>query len=199
MTELATAADIGVLILSGGASLRMHGQDKGLALFKSKPLVEHVLERVQAQVPTVRISANRNLEQYTAFGVPVITDATPGPQGPLVGIYRGLETNVHTWMATVPCDTPFIRLDYIEHLCRAQQSSQSLSVVARHAQQIEPLFLLLHHSGLAALKRFDPYREQSVRAWLATLSVAYADFPDDDFTFLNLNTPEQLRAAEQLP
>lgn len=199
MTDLVTATDIGALILAGGASLRMHGHDKGLVLLKKKPLVAQILERLQPQVHTVRISANRNLEQYAAFGVPVITDATPGPQGPLVGIYRGLETNPHAWMATVPCDAPFIRSDYIEHLCRAQQRSQSRYVVARHAMQIEPLFLLLHSSALDTLKRFDPYREQSVRAWLATLTVAYADFPDDDLTFQNLNTPEQLLAAEQLP
>jgi molybdenum cofactor guanylyltransferase len=63
------------LILAGGQGSRMGGVDKGLQLLRGRPLVEHAIERLQAQVGSLAISANRNLEVYRGYGFPVWPDA----------------------------------------------------------------------------------------------------------------------------
>ncbi|NIQ08696.1 MAG: NTP transferase domain-containing protein, partial [Gammaproteobacteria bacterium] len=41
-----TANSVTGIILAGGRARRMQGQDKGLALFHNRPLIEHVIIRL---------------------------------------------------------------------------------------------------------------------------------------------------------
>lgn len=68
------AAFTGV-ILAGGQGSRMGGQDKGLLMMQSKPLYQHVLQRLRPQVDIVLISANRNIDRYQLSGYQVVTDS----------------------------------------------------------------------------------------------------------------------------
>ncbi len=56
------------VVLAGGKASRMGGQDKGLVTLHGKPLWQHVADRLQPQVSTVAISANRNIPVYQASG-----------------------------------------------------------------------------------------------------------------------------------
>ncbi|HRG17120.1 MAG TPA: NTP transferase domain-containing protein, partial [Pseudomonadota bacterium] len=58
-------------ILAGGRGLRMGGVDKGLVEHSGRALVAHMIERLQPQVGSIVISANRNVDRYSAFGHPV--------------------------------------------------------------------------------------------------------------------------------
>ena len=54
------------LIYAGGRATRMGGVDKGLELFRGRPLIEAVIDRLKPQCASIVISANRNLERYAA-------------------------------------------------------------------------------------------------------------------------------------
>ena len=56
------------IVLAGGQGSRMGGVDKGLQVFRGKPMVAHVIERLAPQVDEVIINANRNVEAYGGFG-----------------------------------------------------------------------------------------------------------------------------------
>lgn len=66
---------ITAVILSGGAGQRFGGLDKGLELYKGRPLIEHAIERLSDQVDNIVLCVNRNQEQYQAYGYPLIYDA----------------------------------------------------------------------------------------------------------------------------
>ena len=70
------------LILAGGRGTRMGTVDKGLQTLHGEPLVQHVLHRLAPQVGPLLINANQHLDEYRQFGVPVISDALPGHEGP---------------------------------------------------------------------------------------------------------------------
>lgn len=53
--------DITGLVLAGGRGTRMGGADKGLQLHRGQPLALHALRRLQPQVSSTMLSANRNL------------------------------------------------------------------------------------------------------------------------------------------
>jgi molybdopterin-guanine dinucleotide biosynthesis protein A len=70
------------VVLAGGQGSRMGGVDKGLQPFRGKPMVQHVVERLQGQVDELLINANRNAEAYARFGFRVIADEIEGVRGP---------------------------------------------------------------------------------------------------------------------
>ena len=67
--------DITGVVLAGGRATRWGGRDKGLIEVAGRPMIAHVLDAFAPQVESLVISANRNLAEYRAFGVPVVTDA----------------------------------------------------------------------------------------------------------------------------
>ena len=50
------------IVLAGGKGRRMGGVDKGLVSFLGKPLVAHVIERLNPQVDEIFINPNREIE-----------------------------------------------------------------------------------------------------------------------------------------
>ena len=52
--------DMTGLVLAGGRGSRMGGVDKGLQTFHGVPLALHALQRLQPQVKTCMLNANRS-------------------------------------------------------------------------------------------------------------------------------------------
>src|SRR5829696_9743220 len=94
------------LILAGGRGERMGGADKGWSIYNGRPLIVSVVERFAPQVGPLLISANRNIDRYSALGT-VVEDAsdlnTEAFAGPLVGIVSGLRRTRTEWAAIVAC------------------------------------------------------------------------------------------------
>ena len=100
------------LIYAGGRATRMGGVDKGLELFRGRPLIEAVIDRLKPQCASIVISANRNLERYAAWGYPVVRDLDDAFAGPLAALAAaGAQSVVMTeWVLTAPCDAPALSL-----------------------------------------------------------------------------------------
>jgi molybdenum cofactor guanylyltransferase len=182
------------LALCGGRGSRMGGADKGLLQFGGQTLVSRVIERLRPQVGPLLISANRNLEAYRAFDLPVLTDADeavhlePFP-GPLAGLLAGLRGARTPWLAAVPCDAPLLPLDLVRRLAAAVGTAPA--AMASVGGRAEPLFCLLRVALAADLAAALARGERSAVAWLrgaGAVPVAFAD-PDE---FANLNTPQEL-------
>ena len=90
------------VVLAGGRGSRMGGIDKGLQGHLGIPLALHAVQRLSPQVGAVMVSANRHLETYASFGVPVWPDAMADHPGPLAGFLVGLEHCNTPYLVTVP-------------------------------------------------------------------------------------------------
>lgn len=185
------------LILAGGLGTRMGGVDKGLQALNGEPMVSRILHRLQPQVGTLMINANRHLDDYRAFGVPVITDCIGGQAGPLAGLHAGLAACNTDWLLTVPCDAPCFPQDLVERLSAGAADANAEAAIAITGsgaeQQRHPVFCLLRQSTLPALDRWLTNGGRKVDAWLATLRCASVHF-DDAAAFVNLNTRAELDA-----
>ena len=62
------------VILAGGRGVRVGGEDKGLLVFNDQPIVKRVFQSLNQQVHMIVVSANRHVEEYQSFGVPVVKD-----------------------------------------------------------------------------------------------------------------------------
>jgi molybdopterin-guanine dinucleotide biosynthesis protein A len=186
------------LILAGGRGSRMGGVDKGLQPFRGKRLVDHVFERLAPQVGGVIINANQNQEEYKSFGVRVVSDAIGGFAGPLAGLHAGLSVSKRPFLASVPCDSPFLPTDLVERLhARLDQIGAELAV-AKTGEQPHPVFSLMRRSVFDHLGDFLKNGGRKIDAWYATLNVVEVAFDDEAEAFSNINTREELNGWESV-
>lgn len=186
---------VSAVVLCGGAGRRFDGRDKPLENLAGKPLVAHVLDRLEGQASSVVISANRNLNQYRLYGHPVIEDQA-ADRGPLCGIQTAACKADHDWLFVCPGDAPFLPADLIERL-RSGFVAGSDVAVPHDGERTQHLFMLLERS---TVERIEPYLAEggrSVRGWLNTLRVVEVPV-SDPAAFTNVNTAEELARAERL-
>ena len=190
------------LVLAGGRGSRMGGIDKGLQPLGGRPLVQWALERLREQVGPVAINANRHLEQYAAFGVPVWPDAASDYPGPLAGMLAGLTQSTTDWLLTVPCDTPLFPHDLAARLlAEAERSKVRVAMPITEEEPGRPLpqpvFCLLHRSLRAALEAALAAGERKIDRFTRAQGQVQVPF-DDAAAFFNANTPEELEQLEHL-
>jgi molybdopterin-guanine dinucleotide biosynthesis protein A len=174
----------------------MGGVDKGLQLFRGRPMIEWAIARLAPQVAAVLINANQNLPRYQALGLPVVRDAVSGFAGPLAGLHRAMQEAATPLVATVPCDSPFLPLDLVARLSEALHAEQSQVAVAKTGTRAHPVFCLTRRDLLPHLEQFLNAGGRKIDAWYGALRVAEAAFDDEAEAFSNFNTLEELRAAE---
>ena len=192
----ARLADVTGIVLAGGQGRRMGGVDKGLVDLAGKPMVAHVLERFAPQVAEVLINANQNLDRYGDFGYPVVSDTVGGYAGPLAGLHAGLSSATREFAATVPCDSPFLPGDLVARLRAALVAAAGQLAVARTFDQPHPVFCVVRRDVLPHLESFLAGGGRKIDAWYATLRVAEVAFDDEADAFRNINTADELTAAE---
>jgi len=193
------------VILAGGASRRMGGGDKSLALLCGRSLAAHVVGRLTPQIGRLALNANGDPARFAGLGLPIVADAGPELAGPLAGFLAGM-----TWAAgdaatraivTTPADTPFIPRDLVARL-RVAVPDDGTIAVARSRGALHPVVALLPlalREDLAAwLGRTS---DRAVRTWLARHRWVAVDFADDAAgadPFFNVNTPEDLSLAAEI-
>lgn len=173
------------VILAGGKATRMNGQDKGLVTFKNQPLIWHVKQRIEPQVDTVLINANRHLDVYAQFGR-VISDTEPDFQGPLAGMLSGLIHSQTDWVVIVPCDTPFIPLDLVARL-QEKVPDNGISFACDGTRE-HPTHALLAKSVMPALTDYLAAGQRKIRPFFESLNAVSVDFSDCASCFENINT-----------
>lgn len=183
------------IILAGGRASRMAGRDKALLSLAGQPLLAHVLARLRPQVDDIVISYNRDPADLAGFDCAIVQDATQDHAGPLAGIATALPRCRDELVCVVPCDAPFLPEDLVAHLAAALQTGKSLAV-AHDGQRLQPLFLLMQRRLLGSLQAALARGEHQVRAWCLNEDAAQVEFADA-FAFSNVNTPEDLQAAEK--
>lgn len=187
---------ITAVILAGGRGSRLDGQDKGLVEFKNKALIAHVLERVEPQVGSVLINANRNHEVYENYGFPVINDEMSNFQGPLAGFITAMKEAKTDYILTLPCDGPTPPLDLASRmLADLNDSTTDLAntiAVAHDGERMQPVHALIPVSLMDSLKAFLENGDRKIDLWYAKHDVVLVDFSDSPDAFFNINKKEQL-------
>jgi molybdenum cofactor guanylyltransferase len=184
------------VILAGGRAQRMGGMDKGLILLNGKPMIEHVIAALHAEVDKLLINANRNLEQYAAFGYPVIPDIMDGYLGPLAGIASGMQTAGTRYIVTAPCDTPLISGNLVQRLYQTLSHEGADISVAHDGERMHPVFALIRRDLLPDLLDFLKAGERKIDRWYARHRLAVAYFREQPEAFRNVNNPEERAELE---
>ncbi|MDB5359600.1 MAG: putative molybdopterin-guanine dinucleotide biosynthesis protein [Rhodospirillales bacterium] len=190
------------VVLAGGLARRMGGGDKPLMDLAGRPLLSHILDRLEPQVSLLALNANDDPARYRPFGLPILPDSLAGRPGPLAGILAALDWAAGrdaTHVLTVPGDTPFLPPDLVLRLSAATVAGAPAAIAAsggrRHptvgfwpVAAREPLRAAIRDEGL-----------RRVEHWVGRLGAVAVDFGIEPFDpFFNLNTPDDLTAAERI-
>ena len=184
------------VILAGGQGRRMGGVEKGLVEFLGKPLVSHIIQRLSPQVGEILISANREIDTYSALGYPVISDAIEGFAGPLAGLHKGMMEARHPYVMTVPCDTPLISMSLAGRLMQGMTKCDADVAVAKTGTQPHPVFCLCRRTLLPHLEDYLQRGRRKFEDWYSSLETVEVLFNDQPQAFININTREELLCLE---
>ena len=187
------------VILAGGRGRRMGEIDKGLVLLNDRPLIEYVIEAITRQNANILISANQNMERYSEYGYPVVSDRISGVQGPLAGMAAAMKVATTPYILTLPCDAPFVHPGYQDAMWGGLQGQQTDLAVAYDGRRLQPVHALLPVSLRSELEVFLSGPVRRVDTWYSAHAMGLVDFSDRPEMFHNLNTPEELEqyASEQ--
>lgn len=188
------------LILAGGKAERMGGVNKGAQTLFNKPLVEHVIDKLQPQVKTLFISANQYVEFYEKYGFSIIADERPDFSGPLAGLEAAMKNAIeYDWICCTPVDTPFIPSDLVIKLLSHATNKNANCAMVVHDQIKEPLLCLVHTKLLESLSNFLNEGHHSVGQWLQKENALEVDFKTDKSAFININFKYQLHSLNGAP
>ena len=101
------------VILAGGESKRM-GTNKSLIKLNTKPLIEHVYDRLIEQVSHISINTNQPIKIFPKNIQ--FNDRILNKTGPLAGIQAGLFHAKKNWVQFCPNDCPFLPINLVEKL-----------------------------------------------------------------------------------
>ena len=117
------------IVLSGGMSRRM-GQDKGSMIIQEKPMILHILERLNYKINDAVIVLNDaqriadyqsllnqycegDIESNFDYSLEFVEDEIK-EKGPISGIMTGLKNIKTDYALVLPCDSPFISEENID-------------------------------------------------------------------------------------
>lgn len=203
------------VILAGGLATRMGGGDKGLLQIGDQSLLTRVRDRLAPQVSGLALNANGDAARFADLGLPVVADSIEGFAGPLAGVLAGLDWAAEQGaeaIVTAAADTPFFPTNLVAQLVAASDGQKHPLVLATTPRTGEEL----KSGGRSKINRHPTFglwpvalREdlraalndglRKVVLWTDQHGGREALFEAQPFDpFFNVNTPEDLKRAEEL-
>lgn len=177
------------------------GQNKAFVPLAGAPLIEWVLATVRQVTDDILLITN-DAAAYAALGLPAIPDAQSGI-GPLMGLYSGLGAVRNDLALLVACDMPFLSIDLLRHLIRLAPGFDV--VIPQTEDGLHPLHALYRRStclpAISAAISKGQRRMISFHTQVRVRTVPedeLAVFDPTGFALMNVNTPDELAAAEHI-
>jgi molybdopterin-guanine dinucleotide biosynthesis protein A len=144
----------------------------------------------------VIINANRNIEHYQQFGLPVISDLTDSSDGPLAGILTAMNHTDAAILVTLPCDSPFVNAGHLQKLLQVRAEHDADAAVAFDGERLHPVFLALKTTLRVSLAAYLASGQRKIDNWLRQHAMVQADFRNEPELFINVNTLAELSDLE---
>jgi molybdopterin-guanine dinucleotide biosynthesis protein A len=176
-----------LVILAGGQSTRM-GTDKATVELEGQRLIDILIGRFADKAGRILLSAR---EDYHT-GLEFISDDPDAPGGPVGGIFSvAARLRDIGGFVTVPVDAPYAPADLIERL-----AASGGCAVAGHGERIHPTFAYWRCDAVNRVRdSHEPVERAPSLQWLARQCGAATVRWPDPAPFVNINRPEDLRAA----
>lgn len=197
------------IILAGGSSQRLKAE-KGLINLAGKPLILHVIERIEDLVDEIIVCVKTDTQlslysQVLPKKSKLVSDIQGFPEGPLTGTLTGLMNAKGKYSLILPCDTPFISKKVASLLFDVAVGVDA-AIPRWPNGYIEPLqTVYMTKPALEAARRAINDNNLKMQSMISLLkrvryisTIVIREIDPKMLTFLNINTPLELRRAESL-
>ena len=193
---------ISIILQAGGKSSRM-GKDKATIPFLGIPLIYRLRDRFDGFGTELLVITN-DIRGYTKLGVPLFEDVIP-ERGALGGLYTALSIASQPLIGLIAADMPFANPNLIKHQIQIIQESGFDAVIPATDQGIEPFHSVYRvETCLPLVKKAIEKDLWKMISWHDSARIKILnpelirEITGSDHTFLNLNTPEEFQAAEEI-
>ena len=193
---------ISIILQAGGKSSRM-GKDKALLPFLGVPLIYRLRDRFNDLGVEMVVISNNNLG-YEKLAVPLRSDLIPG-RGALGGLYTALAISTQPLVGLIAADMPFANPDLLKYQIQLIEGGVYDAVIPSTENGIEPFHAVYRvESCLPLVKGALEKDRWKMNSWhkQARIKVLDAEIPPQitgsQNTFINVNTPEDFQAAEDI-
>lgn len=191
---------VAAVLLAGGRGQRMGEGDKPLRILGGRTLLDHAIGRIGPQVRAMVLNANGDAARFAGYGLEVVADPLPDFPGPLVGVLAGMRwaaARGYADIVSVPTDTPFLPDDLVARLLAERAAAGVALACAASGGWTHPVIGLWPVALADALEAALRTGMRKIDRWTAEHGVVAVDFAVAPFDpFFNVNTPEELAAAE---
>ncbi len=190
------------IILAGGQSRRL-GRDKRFLSLAGRPLIAHVIERLQPLVSEIIIAAP-DPESFSGWNVHIVPDLYPD-RGVLAGLHAGLTAARGRWAFIIAADLPLLNPALLHAMAAQAHRSPADAIVPRWQGALEPLHALYRPQSCAPAAEAALHREERrIIAFYPDIQVEI--FPESEVarrdpaghSFFNVNTPEEWEKLQAL-
>lgn len=191
------------VILAGGLSRRMKGDNKFFKKINGEDIIEYVKNNALKQVSKLIINANIESSKFKKFKLDVVKDSIKGFKGPLAGILSAMdygEKKKFNWLATFPCDAPFFPFDLVNKLLKKAKQKKCKIVIGKSNKRIHPVFgiwkISLKKSLSNTLIKED---EKKIELFIRKHYYSVVNFSYNEIDpFFNINDNNDLNKAEKM-
>ncbi len=182
------ANNFAAVILAGGKSSRM-GKNKALLKINNKYIIEIIAEKLRKITPNIFISSNSLDLDFLPYKK--IEDIIKNC-GPICGIYSALKNLPYEKIIITPCDSPFIPIDIFKMLLQ-----QNTNTWISYKKRINPLIGIYYKTITSIIKQHidnKNFKLLHLSPYFKIINIK--NLPE--YTFLNINYPEDYQRAIQL-
>ena len=189
--------DCTLIVLAGGDSRRM-GEEKVFLELAGKPLIHHLVEKVQPCFETMFISLHTPQPDIPFAQLP---DVEPD-RGPIIGIATALQQVETSWVFVVAGDMPFASVAMIEAM--AEQRENYAVVVPKVKGVFQPLFAFYSKAALPIVQAAIAQQQRSLKVVMGKLArYVYSEdecrrYDPELLSFFDLDTPQDRERAEAM-
>lgn len=177
------------------------GSDKSFAMLGNQPIFQHALNSIrELDLPTILVT--NSPDKYAGYALLMVQDIMPD-QGALGGLYTAIHSSKTDFTLCVACDMPFLNVNLLRHLLRLCTADWDV-IVPRIDGRSETMHAVYRKTCLDIIKAQLAEGRLKASGFFDQVRVCYVDedvirqFDPDLRSFMNVNTPDDLEAAQRL-
>jgi len=191
-----SAAPLKGLVLAGGKSVRMGGNDKGAMAWHGKEQRYYIADMLKAYCGEVYISCRPDQQAAIDPARPVLPDSFSdlGPYGAILSAFRAQPDTA--WLV-VACDMPLVNTTALDYLVQLRsRKATATTFISPYDSLPEPLITIWEPKSYPLLLSFLSQGYSCPRKVLINSDTELLSAPDPD-VLMNVNTPVDAEAMRE--
>lgn len=186
--------NISAVVLAGGKSTRMNGNNKANLIYKDKKFIEIIISALENTINNVYVSVD-NKERYNDVEYNFIEDIF-NEIGPIGGLYSSLQYVDSEFILVFPCDMPLINKDIIKYLLRNIREDDKCLILKSSEGKMYPLCGIYSKKSLPIIKDMIEKKDYKLCNLVNNLNgrvISINDTNINEDVLMNVNNPNEYK------